>query len=559
MSNQELSNHFNLLAQLMELHDENPFKIKPYTYAVRTLKNYGVEISTLTTNEISEIKEVNKTIIKKIIELLQTGKMADLEILLAKTPVGVVEMLGLKGFGPKKIGQIWKELEIETLGELYYACLENRIALLKGFGQKTQENLISIIEFKFQNKNKWLWARLEPIALSILENLRANFKDIELDLTGEFRSLNQTVESLDFVALIEQNRLIEYLEQNEFNIDTYEKNVIVYTSPLGIRGKFYLVENQSDFILKRFETTGNSIHSNIVLEKIKDKIIPFQSENDIYDKIQLPFIPPVLRENHIEFELAKSGNLNQIVQEKDIKGIIHAHSNWSDGGNSLEELAQYVKNQGFEYLAISDHSKSAFYANGLSIERVLQQQEEIEKINKKLASFKIFKGIESDILFDGSLDYPDEILSTFDFVIASIHSVLKMDEEKATSRIIKAIENKYTTILGHPTGRLLLSRKGYPLNFEKIISACAENNVIIELNANPHRLDLDWKWIDFAMKKGIKIAINPDAHNLKGVHDIRYGIYQAQKGGLTLDFLLNNLNQIEFEQYLTKRKEINKC
>ena len=222
-------------------------------------------------------------------------------------------------------------------------------------------------------------------------------------------------------------------------------------------------------------------------------------------------------------------------------------------------MAQYVKNQGFEYLAISDHSKSAFYANGLSIERVLQQQEEIEKINKKLASFKIFKGIESDILFDGSLDYPDEILSTFDFVIASIHSVLKMDEEKATSRIIKAIENKYTTILGHPTGRLLLSRKGYPLNFEKIISACAENNVIIELNANPHRLDLDWKWIDFAMKKGIKIAINPDAHNLKGVHDIRYGIYQAQKGGLTLDFLLNNLNQIEFEQYLTKRKEINKC
>jgi DNA polymerase (family 10) len=459
----------------------------------------------------------------------------------------------------KKIGQIWKELEIETLGELYYACLENRIALLKGFGQKTQENLISIIEFKFQNKNKWLWARLEPIALSILNNLKTSFIGIEIDFTGEFRSLNQTVEGLDFVALIEQNRLIEYLEQKEFNIDTYEKNVIVYTSPLGIRGKFHLVENQSDFILKRFETTGNSIHSNIVLEKIKDKIIPFQSENDIYDKIQLPFIPPVLRENHIEFELAKSGNLNQIVQEKDIKGIIHAHSNWSDGGNSLEELAQYVKNQGFEYLAISDHSKSAFYANGLSIERVLQQQEEIEKINKKLASFKIFKGIESDILFDGSLDYPDEILSTFDFVIASIHSVLKMDEEKATSRIIKAIENKYTTILGHPTGRLLLSRKGYPLNFEKIISACAENNVIIELNANPHRLDLDWKWIDFAIKKGIKIAINPDAHNLKGVHDIRYGIYQAQKGGLTLDFLLNNLNQIEFEQYLTKRKEINKC
>lgn len=559
MSNQELSNHLNLLAQLMELHDENPFKIKPYTYAVRTIKNYGVEISSLSANEISEIKEVNKTIIKKILELLQTGKIADLEMLLAKTPFGVVEMLGLKGFGPKKIGQIWKELEIETLGELYYACLENRIALLKGFGQKTQENLISIIEFKFQNKNKWLWARLEPVALSILNNLKTSFQGIEIDFTGEFRSLSQTIESLDFVITINQNKLLDYLEQNEFIADTYEKNVIVYTSPLGIKGKFYLVETQSDFIIKRFETTGNRLHSEIVLEKIKNKSYPFQSENEIYEQANLPFIIPVLRENHIEFELAKSEKLHEIVQEKDIKGIIHAHSNWSDGGNSLEELAQYVKNQNFEYLAISDHSKSAFYANGLSTERILQQQEEIEKLNQKLAPFKVFKGIESDILYDGNLDYPDEILATFDFVIASIHSVLKMDEEKATNRIIKAIENKYTTILGHPTGRLLLSRKGYPLNFEKIISACAANNVAIELNANPHRLDLDWKWIDVAMKKGVKIAINPDAHNLKGVHDIRYGIYQAQKGGLTIDFLLNNLNKIEFEQKLTKRKEINKC
>ena len=558
MTNLEISNLFNLYAQLMELHEENPFKIRPYTYAVRTIKNFGVEINSLSDKEIVELPGISKTITKKILEIFKTGTIAELEILLEKTPQGVIEMLSLKGFGPKKIGQIWKELEIETLGELYYACLENRIALLKGFGQKTQENLLSIIEFKFQNKHKWLWARIEPIAISLLNTLEENFPNEAIDFTGEYRALNQTVESLDFVTQIELKKVKLFLQKNQFQVDSYENNVLAYESPLGIKGKFYIVNSDADFVLKRFETSGNKLHVEFILEKIRDKKNAFRSEEEIYEHSNMPFVPIVMRENHIEFDRIKAQKLDQIVNEKDIKGIVHAHSNWSDGGNSLEELAQYIKNQGFEYLAISDHSKSAFYANGLSEERVLHQQIEIDKLNKDLSPFKIFKGIESDILYDGSLDYPDEILATFDFVIASIHSVLKMDEEKATSRIIKAIENKFTTILGHPTGRLLLSRKGYPLNFEKIIDSCAQNKVIIELNANPHRLDLDWKWIDYAMQKGVKIAINPDAHNLKGINDIRYGVIQAQKGGLTRDFLWNYLNAAEIEQYLTKRKEFKK-
>lgn len=554
MTNQEISNHFHLLAQLMELHEEQIFKIKSYAFAVRTLKNYGSDIKDLSEAEMDEMPGIGKTITKKIKELLTTGRIADLDKLIAKTPVGVIEMLDLKGFGPKKIGQLWKELDIETLGELYYACLENRIMLLKGFGQKSQDNLQQIIEFKFQNQNKFLWARIEPIALEILKTLKQNFPNHQTDFTGEFRSFSQTVEQLDFVTQAPKLELIAFLEDNHFKINSFEEKSLYYETTTGIRGHIYLTETDAEFIMYRFKTTGNKAHIDKVLATINDNKTSFSFEDEIYTAAKLPYIPCVLRENHVEFKLGEDNKLENIVELKDIKGIIHAHSNWSDGGNSLLEMAHYVKNQGFEYLGISDHSKSAFYANGLSIERVEAQQREIDEINKKLYPFKVFKGIESDILYDGQLDYPDEILSTFDFVIASIHSVLKMDEQKATARLISAIENPFTTILGHPTGRLLLSRKGYPIDFEKIIDACSQNGVAIELNANPHRLDIDWKWIDYAMQKGVQIAINPDAHHLKGIHDIRYGVYQAQKGGLTKDFLLNRQSTEQFEQFIKLKR-----
>jgi DNA polymerase (family 10) len=274
---------------------------------------------------------------------------------------------------------------------------------------------------------------------------------------------------------------------------------------------------------------------------------PFNSEHEIYQKAGLAFVEPELREGLNEIELAKENKLPQLITYSDLKGSLHNHSTWSDGVHTLEEMALFCKeNLQLEYLGMCDHSKSAFYANGLNEQRIYAQHQEIDALNAKLAPFRIFKGIESDILYDGSLDYSDDILKTFDFVVASVHSILRMDEEKATSRIITAIENPYTTILGHPTGRLLLSRKGYPIDYKKVIDACAANNVVIEINANPLRLDLDWRWHRYALEKGVLLSINPDAHRKEGFHDMHYGVLIGRKGGLTPKQCLNSysLNEI---------------
>ena len=279
-----------------------------------------------------------------------------------------------------------------------------------------------------------------------------------------------------------------------------------------------------------------------------------ESEEEIFESLGLQFIEPELRESSSIINIAKTNKIPKLIEYADLKGILHNHSTYSDGMNTLQEMAEYCKELGFQYFGISDHSQTAVYAQGLKPEKVLLQQKEIEKLNKQLAPFKIFKGIESDILNDGSLDYEEEILKTFDFVVASVHSNLKMDEEKATKRLLKAIENPYTTILGHPTGRLLLAREGYPIHHKKIIDACAANNVIIELNAHPYRLDIDWGWIPYCIEKGVKISINPDAHQKEGLKDMRYGIYSARKGMLDNKNCFNALSLEEIEKYFNKRK-----
>jgi DNA polymerase (family 10) len=278
------------------------------------------------------------------------------------------------------------------------------------------------------------------------------------------------------------------------------------------------------------------------------------SEKEIFEKSGKPYLIPEMRNGKHEWQWSAKFSNENIIDVSDIKGIIHTHTLWSDGTNSIEEMAKHCMQMGMEYLFISDHSVSAFYANGLSVERIAQQHQEIESLNKLLAPFKIFKSIECDILYDGTLDYADEVLAGFDAVIISVHSMLNMDIDKATNRLLKAIAHPYTSILGHPSGRLLLSRAGYPLHYEKIIDACAANDVVIELNANPWRLDIDWEWIYYAMNKGVKISINPDAHSLEGIHDIHYGVLAARKGGLTKAFLFNSLTLSEMEAYLLKRK-----
>jgi DNA polymerase (family 10) len=277
-------------------------------------------------------------------------------------------------------------------------------------------------------------------------------------------------------------------------------------------------------------------------------------ESGIYASLGLQYIEPELREGLTEVSSAKENKIPKLIELSDLKGILHNHSTYSDGMNSLKEMAEYCKELGYEYLGICDHSQSAFYAQGLKPDRVFEQHAEIDLLNKQLFPFRVFKGIESDILNDGSLDYSDDVLKSFDFIVASVHSNLKMNEEKATARLLKAIENPFTTILGHPTGRLLLSRPGYPIDHKKIIDACAANGVIIELNAHPYRLDIDWRWIPYCLERGVKISINPDAHEKSGYHDMYFGTFVARKGMLSKEMCLNSLSLTEIESYFLSRK-----
>lgn len=307
-----------------------------------------------------------------------------------------------------------------------------------------------------------------------------------------------------------------------------------------------------------FTTTGSGEFLQAFKSMFPElKYDELETDNDrsVFEKAGIPYIHSCLRETSTIIEKAQQNKLPQLIQTSDIRSIIHSHSNWSDGTNSLEEMAQECIKRGYEYLVISDHSQTAAYANGLKEDRILAQHKQIDEHNKRLTPFKIFKSIESDILNDGSLDYPETILKSFDLVIASVHSNLKMTEEKAMSRLIKAIENPYTTILGHMTGRLLLSRNGYPIDHKKIIDACAVNRVVIEINAHPRRLDMDWRWISYAMEKNVLLSINPDAHFTEGFDDVKFGVLAAQKGGLTKENNLSSFSLTEFESWLINRKK----
>ncbi|GAA4795922.1 helix-hairpin-helix domain-containing protein [Olivibacter ginsenosidimutans] len=557
MENKTIARKFKLLAQLMELHGENPFKTKAMANASFKLDKLPFHIVDKSEKELSNEQGIGKSTAAKVWELIQTGCMEDLEKLISKTPEGVLEMLTIKGLGPKKIHSIWHTLNIETLGELYYACNENRLVEAKGFGLKTQEEIKKAIEFNMANQGFVHYAQAEKICLPIYQYLRSALpQDEQLAFTGDFRRKTEIVNTVTLLSTATKEILLSLVEAHEELIafNQYENSIqAVHISGLAI----YLISSTADtFFHDLVYTTGNEAHVQ-GLERLFNGTIPYaESEEAIYQSAGLPYIEPELREGIDELERAQTNTLPQLLTYDDIKGSLHNHSTWSDGVHRLEEMAVFCKDTlHLSYLGICDHSGTAVYAKGLKSDRVLQQWQEIDLLNQKLAPFKIFKGIESDILGDGSLDYSEDILQGFDFVVASIHSNLKMDEEKATARLIKAIENPYTTILGHPTGRLLLSRSGYPIHFEKIIDACAANQVAIEINANPLRLDLDWRWHRYAMDKGVLLSVNPDAHRVEGFRDMYYGTLVARKGGVTPDQCLNCFDLEKITHYFETRKK----
>ena len=558
MDNYQIADIFSLLGKLTDIHRENNFKAKSYAIAAFNIEKLPQQLSETPKEKISLIKGIGESSAKKIIEILETGSLKALQELIEKTPVGVIEMLNIKGIGPKKISTIWKEMEIESIGELLYACQENRLKLYKGFGEKTQQNVIETIEFYLSNQGSHLYPQVEAVEPQITAYLEKLFGPENVCLTGSFKRQLEIIDELEYVVK-STNELVKPKFQTANPPELLEEHTdnLLYKLLNGLKLRLY---TGTEAIEKRlFMSSGSSEFINAFLFQFPNIIFSDAAKADdsaIFKQANISYIPHCLRETAKIIDRAKASPLPQLIQPGDIKGIIHSHSNWSDGSNTLEQMADAAKEQGFEYLVISDHSKSAFYAQGLHEEKISAQHRLIDELNNKLTGFKIFKSIESDILYDGSLDYSNAVLATFDLVIASVHSILKMTEEKAMQRLITAIENPYTTILGHMTGRLLLSRKGYPVDHKKIIDACAANNVVIELNAHPSRLDIDWRHIDYALEKNVMISIDPDAHSIEGFKDTRYGVLAAQKAMVTKEQNLSSMGLTDFDNFVQKIKAL---
>jgi len=509
--------------------------------------------------EIAAIPGVGKAIAGKILELLSTGEMATLEKWRSVTPEGVRKMLQVKGFGPKKIGVIWKEMGIETIGELLYACHENRLVELKGFGHKTQAALRDQLEYFMQAQDLYHFASLYPIAEKLIDQLYEMYPDERHEFTGDLRRNLPILDQIDLITTAEAP--YDFADGEEIQMIKEEDSWWDLGTPSGLEIRLHLAE-PDDFGTRLFQTTHSAEFTALCLKQAKQSDLPeVMDEETIFEQLQLPYVKPELRELVSNGGFKSSGERSlegwqpNLIEEKDIKGVVHAHSTYSDGLNSIKQMALRAQELGYEYLGLTDHSKSAFYADGLQVDRLEMQWAEIDRLNKEMEGFTIFKGIESDILNTGQLDYEEAILKQFDFIIASVHSNLKMDEAKATKRLITAVEQPYTTMLGHPTGRLLLSRRGYPIDYVKVIDACAANGVAIEINASPYRLDLDWEWIPYALHKGVKIAINPDAHSLGGIKDIKWGLMAARKGGLTAEQCICAYSAEEFSRYCQSKSK----
>lgn len=556
MTNKEIARKFKLLGQLMELHGENSFKVKATDSAARKISKLPFSIAQKTTEELATIPGIGKSTATKINEFVTSGTLKELETLLSLTPEGVLSIMNVKGIGAKKASAFWVELGIDNLGALWYACKDDKVSKLKGFGKKTQQEIQNLIEYTIANEGKFRYAdavETANILFDVLKNQTPNPKQVSF--SGDYRRKNELLTSIDFIVVQTKETLSKMLSENQdFSIIKEDPSKIeaIYKNHFLVH--IYFCE-EANYYANLLETTGNEDHVAQLKILLNGKIPFLTSEEAIYESVGLSFIPAVRREGLNEIEQAKRGKLPKLIEATDLKGSLHNHSTWSDGIYSIEEMALYCRDiLNLQYFGISDHSKTAVYADGLKIEEVYQQWKEIDALNQQLTPFRIFKGIESDILSNGALDYPDEILAGFDFVVASIHSQLGMDEKKATARLIKAIENPYTTILGHPTARQLLIRSGYEIDHKKVIDACAANHVIIEINSNPLRLDIDWRWIPYCLEKGVMLSINPDAHSISELHYTDFGINMAQKGGLTAENCLNCLSVEEIDQYFKKRK-----
>jgi DNA polymerase (family 10) len=568
MNKKEVAQILEEIGIILDLKGENPFKVRAYYNGARIVENLDQDLGELVeSGKIAEIKGIGKALVDKISTLVAEDSLPYYDELKSSIPDGLLDMLKIPGLGAKKLKVIYDKLGIHSIGELEYACRENRLRDLEGFGQKSQDKVLQGIEMQKKYSERFLFPVVEYEANQMIEHLRKHKKIIRLEIAGSLRRKRETIKDLDIIAsCLEEDReeLMEYFVSTDQKMQVLSqgntKSAIVLDS--GITAELRLVNDQEfPFLLQH--ATGSKEHNTQMRRRAKehdlkmneyglfkgDDFIPCRDEDEIYSKLELSLIPPELREGMGEIELAQKKEFKDVYNGNPFYGVFHVHTTYSDGANSLKEITRACQSMGLEYVGICDHSKSAFYANGLSEERIKEQHAEIDQLNAKTEEFKIFKGIEADILQDGALDYEDDVLATFDFVVASVHSNFNLSEEAMTNRICNALKNPYVTMLGHPTGRLLLAREPYKLDMKKVIEVAGEEKKIIEINANPFRLDLDWRWGKLVRSKGIKTAINPDAHSIEGLKDYRYGIGIARKGGFTKDEVLNSYTLSKVEDY----------
>ncbi len=576
MEKSKVSDILDEIGTLLELRGENPFKCRAYHNAARAIEGVTGDLNTLVmSGEIRNVKGIGEALAEKIAELLSTGKSTYHEELKASLPEGLMTMRKITGVGPKKVKVLFEKLKLKSVDELEAACKAGSLEKLEGFGKKTEENILVGIEALRKHSSKFLYSVAEKAAINVFEILSKQKGILRAEIAGSLRRKKEVIGDIDIVASAKKSAVDAIMKMFTSHPDVARitgegptKSSVVLNT--GINCDLRVVDDaEFPFALNYF--TGSKDH-NVRLRTIAKKfdlslneygfskigseekrgktkkIVACKTEEDIYRTLGLSYVPPELREDFGEIEAAEKHSLPTLISEKDIRGTFHCHTSYSDGANTLLEMAEAAKSLGWEYLGIADHSKIAAYANGLNEARVKKQQKEIESLNQKWLDFRIFMGTEVDILPNGELDFSDTVLSTFDYVVASVHSSFKMTESDMTKRIVKALKNKYVTMLGHPTGRLLLQRDAYPINQTAVIDAASDYGKVIEINAHPFRLDLDWRMCKYAKKKGVKIAINPDAHVVDGLLDVRYGVGIARKGWLEKKDVINTLRLAEVKK-----------
>lgn len=559
------------IAALLEIQGENVFKIRAYQNAARAVEMLDDLEERVRTGRLSEVKGIGQAIEAKITTLVTTGRLPYYEELKKAVPPGVVELMRIPGLGPKKARLLHAQLGINTIGELEYACRENRLIALPGFGAKTQARILEGITFLKQFQGQFRLTDVLPTAVALVAQLQDHPAVTQASLAGSIRRYKEVVHDIDLVAEAADPAAVAawFAARPEVAAVTGQgETKVAVTLHSGVNVDLRIVrEGEFPYALHHF--TGSKEHNTALrhwarqggikineygLFRPEGERIICRQEKDIYQALGLAYIPPELREDMGEIDAAARGDLPVLVELADVRGVFHCHTTASDGSASLAEMAAAARQAGYQYLGVSDHSQTAAYAHGLKPAAVQDQWREIEKLNAAWPDFTILKGIESDILPDGSLDYPDDMLAQFDFVIASVHSHFRLDRQAMTARLVRAMSNRYVTMLGHPTGRILLARDGYAVDMDEVIRAAAATGTFIEINANPYRLDLDWRLCRSARGAGVLLSINPDAHSPAELSYVAYGVAVARKGWLTAADIINTRNIAEVRRLLRRKR-----